>query len=105
MKRSNDTLSTAITTPDYWENAWDYANVSDALDPRNTAPENHLYQVLHRQFVRALGEQCSPGARLIEIGCGGSRWLPYFHHAFGYEVSGIDYTMSGVKLSKLILDK
>lgn len=105
MKRKNDTLSTAITTPDYWEDSWDCANVPEAIDPCNVAPENHLYQILHAQFVRSLGEKCSPGGRLIEIGCGGSRWLPYFHQAFGYEVSGIDYTAAGVSLSKLILDK
>lgn len=106
MKKHTDhSCPDAITTPDYWENTWKYKNVSDAIDPRNEAPENHFYQVLHALFVRALGAHCPPGARLIEIGCGGSRWLPYFHRTFGYSVSGIDYTEVGVRLSQLILNK
>jgi 2-polyprenyl-3-methyl-5-hydroxy-6-metoxy-1,4-benzoquinol methylase len=105
MKITRPTSTTAITTPDYWEGAWKYKNVPDVIDPHNDAPENHYYQVMHAIFVRALGARCSPGARLIEIGCGGSRWLPYFHRTFGYAVSGIDYTVEGTRLSQLILDK
>ena len=105
MKHTDHTCPNAITTLDYWEDTWKCGDVPDAIDPRNDAPENHYYQVLHALFVRALGAHCPPGARLIEIGCGGSRWLPYFHRAFGYAVSGIDYTVAGVRLSQLILDK
>lgn len=77
----------------------------DPVDPSIDSPEHWLQRALHAQFVRALGERCSPGARLIEIGCGGSRWLPYFHRTFGYEITGIDYSSSGIRLSRLILDK
>ncbi len=105
MKITRPTAATAINTPDYWDEAWKYKNVSVAIDPDNDAPENHHYQVMHAIFVRALGARCSPGARLIEIGCGGSRWLPYFHRTFGYAVSGIDYSVEGTRLSQLILDK
>ena len=105
MKHIRPISPNAITTRDYWEDAWKYKNVPDAIDPCNDAPENHYYQVMHALFVRALGARCPRGARLIEIGCGGSRWLPYFHRAFGYAVSGIDYTVAGIRLSQLILDK
>lgn len=105
MKSTIPTLPKAITTPDYWEDAWDHAEIPDAIDPRDDAPENHYYRVLHAHFARFLGAHCAPGARLIEIGCGGSRWLPYFQHAFGYDVSGIDYTVAGIRLSQSILDK
>ncbi len=105
MKHTHHTSPNTITTTDYWEDVWKNKNVPDAIDPRNDAPENHYYQVMHALFVRALGAHCPAGARLIEIGCGGSRWLPYFHRAFGYAVSGIDYTVAGVRLSQLILDK
>lgn len=105
MKNTHHTAPNAITEPDYWENVWKCRNVPDAVDPRNDAPGNHFFQVLHAAFVRALGEPCPPGAQLLEIGCGGSRWLPYFHREFGYAVSGIDYTAAGMRLSQLILDK
>lgn len=105
MKNTPHAPSNAITTPDYWEGAWAHTEVPDAIDPRDDAPENHYYQVMHALFTRVLGAHCMPGARLIEIGCGGSRWLPYFHRAFGYDVSGIDYTVAGIRLSQSILDK
>lgn len=105
MNNTNNTSPNAITTPEYWEDAWNGKNVPGAIDPHNDAPEGHIYQALHALFVRALGAHCTPGAQLIEIGCGGSRWLPYFHREFGYAVSGIDYTVRGVRLSQLILEK
>jgi SAM-dependent methyltransferase len=37
----------------------------------------------------------TPGTRILEMGCGGSKWLPYFHKTFGYEVAGVDYTEIG----------
>lgn len=80
-----------------------HAEVPDAIDPSNNAPENHFYQVLHTAFVKALGARCVPGARLIEIGCGGSRWLPYFHRAFGFDIYGIDYTLAGLQLCEQVL--
>jgi SAM-dependent methyltransferase len=35
---------------------------------------------------------------LIEFGCGDSRWLPYFAKYFGYKISGIDYSDTGINL-------
>jgi 2-polyprenyl-3-methyl-5-hydroxy-6-metoxy-1,4-benzoquinol methylase len=105
VKNTSNTSTNAITTPDYWEDNWAYTGIPDAINPNNEALDNHFYQVMHKWFVKVLGERCDAGARLIEIGCGGSCWLPYFHKEFGYEVSGIDYTMAGTRLSKLILDK
>lgn len=105
MKNTPHTLSNAITTPDYWESAWAHTDVPDAIDPNDVAPENHFFRMMHTLFARFLGTHYAPGARLIEIGCGGSRWLPYFHRAFGYDVSGIDYTVAGVQLSRSILEK
>jgi len=60
---------------------------------------------MHMLFTHVLGAHFAPGTRLIEIGCGGSRWLPYFHRAFGYDVSGIHYTLAGTQLAQAILDK
>ena len=105
MKSAGRYSFTAITTREYWDEAWKARNVFEAIDPSNLAPENHYYQVMHSIFVRALGSRCMPGARLIELGCGGSRWLPYFHRTFGFTVSGIDYSSEGVQLSQSILDK
>lgn len=38
--------------------------------------------------------------RLLEVGAGGSIWLPYFAREFGYEVYGIDYSEKGCKIAE-----
>lgn len=63
MKHTDYTSPNAFTMPDYWEDAWKCKNVPDAIDPRNDAPENHFYQVLHALFVRALDAHCPHSSR------------------------------------------
>jgi 2-polyprenyl-3-methyl-5-hydroxy-6-metoxy-1,4-benzoquinol methylase len=94
-----------LTTREYWDQSWSLDDVPDPVDPTVSSPENRLQHALHSRFVAALGERCTPGSRLIEIGCGGSRWLPYFHRSFGYDVAGMDYSATGLRRSRLILDK
>jgi SAM-dependent methyltransferase len=48
----------------------------------------------HAMFQRALGRE-GTGRRLLELGCGGSAFLPYFAQEFGFSVSGIDYSEGG----------
>jgi len=38
--------------------------------------------------------------KLIEVGCGDSRWLPFFAKQFGYHVTGIDYSREGCNLAR-----
>ncbi len=39
------------------------------------------------------------GSRILEVGCGGSAWLPYFAKHLKCEVWGIDYSEPGVALA------
>lgn len=55
--------------------------------------ESHLKNRLH------------PGSTMIEIGCGGSQWLPAFAKRFGFEVNGIDYSEEGCASARAILDQ
>jgi SAM-dependent methyltransferase len=41
---------------------------------------------------------------LLEIGCGGSRWLPFFAN-HGFRVAGIDYSALGCEQARMILDR
>lgn len=99
-----DSSSTAITTQSYWEGEWERQSVPPPIDPLNKEPENHFFQVMDRLFSNTLAPIENKPARLIEIGCGTSRWLPYFHRRFGFAVSGIDYTAAGVGGARAILD-
>lgn len=55
--------------------------------------QDWLYTKLFRKFVE-------PGARILEIGCGGSRWLPFFARRFNAEVWGVDFSPNGVETAR-----
>lgn len=42
---------------------------------------------------------------ILEMGCGGSKWLPYFSKVFGYKIYGVDYTQEGCRSALLNLQK
>lgn len=102
---SPDGTCTPITTRDYWDASWRGTDVPDPVDPAVDTAENRLHRALDARFTAAFAGRQTHGARLIEIGCGGSRWLPYFHRRFGFEISGIDYSPAGLQLSDAILRK
>lgn len=93
------------TTQDYWEASWAGLEVPDPVDPAADTVENRLHRALHASFMESLGPRAKAGARLIEIGCGGSRWLPYFGRTYGYDLAGIDYSPAGIELLRRILTK
>ncbi|MGE0811075.1 MAG: class I SAM-dependent methyltransferase [Immundisolibacter sp.] len=96
--------SGAITTQSYWENEWENQALPLPIDPLSNPTEHHFYRLLDKLFSDHLPVTEQRTTRLLEIGCGTSRWLPYFSTRFGLEVSGIDYTTSGVRRAQAILD-
>ena len=44
------------------------------------------------------------GRRLLEMGCGGSKWLPWFAREMGYDVEGVDYSPRGCVNARKGLD-
>lgn len=101
----NPRPSNAVTTQSYWENEWENHAVPDPINPLVTAPENHFFIVLNKIFTDMFAPTTGGARTLIEIGCGSSRWLPYFHQQFGFDVSGIDYTVSGTARAREILQR
>jgi 2-polyprenyl-3-methyl-5-hydroxy-6-metoxy-1,4-benzoquinol methylase len=55
------------------------------------------------RFHRLFSEFIKPGDSVLEVGCGGSRFLPYFAQRLGATVAGFDYAEAGVSLSKASL--
>lgn len=45
----------------------------------------------------------SPGSSLLEVGCAGSVWLPYFAQRWGYQVEGLDYSEEGCRQAEAAL--
>lgn len=92
------------TDPGYWDRYWrDWNTVKPGIDPRAGGLRNYVYRHLHNVITEAIAPAKREGARLIEIGCGGSRWLPYFASEHGYKVAGLDYSDVGVEASREIL--
>lgn len=54
----------------------------------------------HSSFESAFSNIASNGKKLLELGCGGSRLLPYFEKQFGFEAYGIDYSEHGCELAR-----
>src|SRR5664279_4123017 len=52
------------------------------------------------RFARFFREYVRPGDRVLEVGCGGSRLLPFFARDLGAEVWGFDFAPAGVSTAK-----
>ncbi|HPR53758.1 MAG TPA: class I SAM-dependent methyltransferase [Deltaproteobacteria bacterium] len=65
------------------------------------------YPFIHlmKTIASRLKDSLHPGAALLEIGCGGSQWLPTFARRFGVDVTGIDYSEQGCASARAILDQ
>ena len=54
----------------------------------------------HAAFLRAFTGLPSQQRKLLELGCGGSAFLPYFAIELGFQVFGIDYSENGCDLAR-----
>lgn len=58
----------------------------------------------HALFAKAFCNHDVGKVDIVEVGCGGSKYLPYFAKEFGFEVSGIDYSVNGCALAEKSLN-
>ena len=90
----------------HWDSIWDKLQVStlpyDSTRPRY---KNFLYNDYDIFFSQLFSQTPTDGKMLLEVGCGGSVWLPYFAKKFGMIVHGLDYSEKGVCLSRTILSE
>jgi len=89
----------------YWDDLWQGQPTPDAIDPRSRRITDHVYLSFDRFFSTNLADKLVAGSELLEVGCGRSRWLPYFAQRFGVSVSGIDYSPVGCRQAEAILAK
>lgn len=83
-----------IAGKSHWDAVWNDGEIPTAADPAH----NGLGNLYIRRMDAFFGQIFGTGARgrsMLELGCGGSIWLPYFARRFGMNVSGIDYSESG----------
>ena len=86
----------------YWSANWARdRSLPQPVDPSRADPVDRAW---HRFFARAFAG-LPAGSRLLEIGAGRSRWLPYFARQFGFWVTGLDYSQEGCEQARAILDR
>src|SRR5438105_3266212 len=75
----------------YWDDMW----LTDALPkPLDFSPGIRVKPVSRhiRDFVVAHIEHLGRAPAVVEVGCGGSVWLPYFRQVLGWRAAGVDYS-------------
>jgi SAM-dependent methyltransferase len=79
-----------LTDVAYWEENWRGRGRPERL---------RLYRDVDFETVRLLRRAAGNGrVRVLELGAGGSRVLPYLARNFGFEVFGADFSLSGCRL-------
>ena len=88
----------------YWDEMWSIDALPTPLDfssgVRVKPCSRHI-----RDFVTTHVEPLGPAPAVVEVGCGGSVWLPYFRKVLGWRAAGVDYSRSGCALARRVLDR
>lgn len=80
---------------EYWDEFWRRASGQTA--------DSYYRRRLDKAFTKALDTLETQGMSLLEVGVGGSEYLPYFHRRFGFRVGGIDYSQTGCVTARELL--
>jgi hypothetical protein len=89
---------TQLSNKEYWSSKYPIEALPQPVDPRNRSLRNFFRRYHHKEFSRWLKRlDIKPGAKLIEIGGGGSIWLPYFGAEHGLDVTALDYSRPGAQ--------
>jgi 2-polyprenyl-3-methyl-5-hydroxy-6-metoxy-1,4-benzoquinol methylase len=72
----------------------------EAFNPDGRSVRQFGRRMWHNAFQTAFAGLENSDLKLLELGCGGSAFLPYFARRFGFKVSGIDYSENGCDLAR-----
>jgi 2-polyprenyl-3-methyl-5-hydroxy-6-metoxy-1,4-benzoquinol methylase len=77
---------------EFWDAAWAASDRPASVDPLEQGALAHVHRRFHSYFQKSFSGIETRQAKLLEIGCARSLWLPYFAKEFGFEVTGLDYS-------------
>jgi SAM-dependent methyltransferase len=75
----------------HWESVWRSTKTVHAFSSYN------YYDFRLANLFQSLA---GPGSRVLDIGCGGSRWVSFFDRVLHCESWGIDYSPEGLRLAE-----
>ena len=89
----------SLASRNYWDNLW--LNMPQQLRKLNSD------SFIDRRFCELFDKffQYDPQKSLIEVGCAYSKYLEYFSHKYGFNVSGLDYSEIGCEITARLLEK
>ena len=87
----------------YWDHSWENRSLPQAIDPRAKGLNYYVNRKFHEFFRETFSELDTKEKKILEIGCAGSEWLPYFAKEFGFTVCGLDYSEKGCQQAREIL--
>lgn len=100
------TNSIPKTDAAYWNAVWQGGEPPASVRCSGFSRHEHIDELLHGLFTSVFAQHFKSGVMagkvLLEAGCGGSRWLPYFAHCHGLQVKGVDYSPEGCALARSI---
>ena len=95
-----------LSDKEYWSNKYVASDFPRPVDVGDKSLKNYFRRYQHRDFARRVREfGLGPGSKLLEVGCGGSIWLPYFAREHGFEVTGLDYSAQGCAAAEHVLKR
>jgi len=87
----------------HWDGLWEREPLPAPIDVDDRSLGNHPHLRFHALFTELFPAPRPAGARLLEIGCARSAWLPYFARRHGFAVAGIDYSEPGCDAARRLL--
>ncbi len=94
-----------LSEKQYWDEAWSKRLLPEAINPHKRDLNNYINLEFHKYFAEIFSCLNNDEIKLLEIGCAGSAWLPYFAKEFGFKVTGLDYSEIGCNQARSILKK
>lgn len=90
---ANEKSESDLTTAEMWNEL--YRQTTDKDDIFQYVKSNAIYRQTAK-FIEA-NRDYFLDADIVELGCGDSQWLPYFHKRFNCRIAGVDYSEVGIE--------
>lgn len=88
---------------EFWDAAWAAGDRPVSVDPLKQGAQSYVHRRFDSYFQKVFSGIETRGAKLLEVGCAQSLWLPYFAREFGFEITGLDYSEPGCEQEREIL--
>jgi SAM-dependent methyltransferase len=95
-------MNTDLTSPEVWDSFYTNHIAGERPLPALLQPDSYGRRRFIELFRQVLPRD--PAGRVLEVGCGGSEFLPFFAKEFGYALTGIDYSPAGAALARRNLE-